>query len=293
MWTWDNAKQAGFVALAILVAALLWVGFGQIRGLDRRQAAVEKELKTLTVSITQSVDRTTAIRAEILRLGSDLRVHGHATTRLAMIGSHASQAARGGGVMLFGDSIMEGWYVYEVCGIQAVNAGVGGAGVAFFASNAPALLGAGGPAIVVLALGINDVMRVKASRAGDEDVDRWLADYREILAHVRTSRGVPVILAILPTGEDRPLGGSRFELRMLRKFNERLRGLADSEGVIFIDSYRSLANAKGYMRPEFTTDGVHLTTSGYHQFGREIDRGVSAAAKVIGKDVSFCAPRGR
>ena len=133
---------------------------------------------------------------EVLTLTSNMRQPGHASVRLQMVERQASQTAGVAPVMLIGDSIMESWSVGSICGIRALNAGVGGTGVEFVMAHASALVKAGRPKIVVIEVGINDAARVLGERREVEN--SWLDTYRELVSELSRSGVVPVILSVLP-----------------------------------------------------------------------------------------------
>ena len=49
----------------------------------------------------------------------------------------------------------------------------------------------------------------------------------------------------------------------IQAINTRLEEMAREAGAYFLDLYPLFANSDGYLRPELSTDGLHLSPQGY------------------------------
>lgn len=113
-----------------------------------------------------------------------------------------------------------------------------------------------------LMIGVNDI--------GDShSMDDMEAGYRQILELIQ--KRAPAlrvhVQSVLPMrgkyAKDNPV---------VVEFNGRLRKLAKEFGHDYIDLHSLMANEKGELKPELTTDDVHLTAAGYKIWIAEINR---------------------
>jgi lysophospholipase L1-like esterase len=119
------------------------------------------------------------------------------------------------------------------------------------------------PDKIFVMIGINDLLR-------GEDDETILENHRKIIKdilwiHPNTE---VVVQSILPhSGEDATWEG-REKLRDLpneriQRLNERLAAIADVEGATYLNLYPLFSDDAGYLKAEFTTDGLHLNEQGY------------------------------
>ncbi len=115
------------------------------------------------------------------------------------------------------------------------------------------------PKAVVILGGTNDIAR----NDGYAPADR-IAGHIVSMAELARANGIePVLCSILPVKgypwrpeiADAP--------QQIAAVNARLRAYAEAHGIEWVDYYTPLAAPDGAMRPEYTTDGVHLTPAGY------------------------------
>jgi lysophospholipase L1-like esterase len=115
---------------------------------------------------------------------------------------------------------------------------------------------AGNPRAVLIAVGINDLLRDQPPAAIAETQAR-------ILARIRArSPGTRVLVAaLLPIRRalvERPGAAAH-----IPAVNRELAALARSAGATFVDATPALADREGDLDARYTTDGVHLTGAGY------------------------------
>lgn len=179
-------------------------------------------------------------------------------------------------VVFLGDSITENWAVArpDLAGRGWVNRGISGQTtpqiLLRFQQDVVALR----PRVVHIMAGTNDV-------AGNTGPNTAEAVEDNIRAMVRLGKaaGIRVVLAAIPPA-------ARFawapDLRpgpVIAAMNDRLRKLAASEYVLFVDYGRVLATADGAMRPELSYDGVHPDGAGYAAMMPVAERVVARALR--------------
>lgn len=119
------------------------------------------------------------------------------------------------------------------------------------------------PDTVFVMIGINDLLRADTS---DQTI---VENQRQIIQDL--SKNHPqaqiVLQSILPhakesnwEGRDRLLEISNQHIKDL---NQQLEQMARQEGVYFLDLYPLFANPDGDLRPELSTDGLHISPLGY------------------------------
>lgn len=122
------------------------------------------------------------------------------------------------------------------------------------------------PKAAVILGGTNDI----ACNEGYAPVER-IADHIISMAELARTNGIePVICSILPVKVYpwRPEIGD--VPAKIRAVNARLRAYAEDNGLAWVDCYASLVAADGGMRADYTSDGVHLTGTGYAAMERII-----------------------
>lgn len=118
------------------------------------------------------------------------------------------------------------------------------------------------PSQIYVMAGINDL------RKGATDY-QILTNLRLIMQQLRQDHPQAHILvqSILPTAIGIPND-------RIRRLNVALATMAQEEGTEYLDLYSHFADARGEMRPELTTDGLHLSAMGYNVWQsvlREVD----------------------
>ena len=119
------------------------------------------------------------------------------------------------------------------------------------------------PRKIFIMIGINDLLK------GIKD-DNILANHLLIIRYLRKVHPSSdiIIQSILPHGANKATWEGKAKLldipnERIKKINQRLKEIAESEGVIFLDLYPLFADENGNLRMEFSTDGLHLASSGY------------------------------
>ncbi|WP_375513212.1 SGNH/GDSL hydrolase family protein [uncultured Nostoc sp.] len=108
------------------------------------------------------------------------------------------------------------------------------------------------PDVIYVMAGINDL------RKGASD-DTILRNYRRIIRRLRQThpKAQIIVQSILPTRLAK-LSNSR-----IRHINTQLTQIAKQEGANYLNIYSWFTDMEGNLRPELTTDGLHLSQEGY------------------------------
>ncbi|MEH2128599.1 SGNH/GDSL hydrolase family protein [Nostoc sp.] len=108
------------------------------------------------------------------------------------------------------------------------------------------------PDVIYIMAGINDLRK----GASDETI---LYNYRRIVRRLRQThpKAQIIVQSILPTRLPK-ISNSR-----IRHLNIQLTVIAKQEGANYLNIYSWFTDMEGNLRPELTTDGLHLSQEGY------------------------------
>ncbi len=116
---------------------------------------------------------------------------------------------------------------------------------------------------VFLMIGINDLIW------GESD-EAILTNYKEIVLRLKQAHPETqiVVQSILPHGGENSTWESRDKLAALpseriQKMNDSLREIASDNQAYYLDLYPIFVTGEGTLRPDLTTDGLHLNRQGY------------------------------
>ncbi|MEG3906503.1 SGNH/GDSL hydrolase family protein [Microcoleus sp. Pol12B5] len=119
------------------------------------------------------------------------------------------------------------------------------------------------PDTVFVMIGINDLLRGST----DEGI---LDNQRQIIRDLRWAhpKAQVVVQSILPHSGEQATWENRDRLlaipnSRIRAINRRLKEIASSENVLYLDLYPLFADADGNLPTELSTDGLHLNDQGY------------------------------
>jgi lysophospholipase L1-like esterase len=178
-------------------------------------------------------------------------------------------------VIFFGDSITEGWgrhWDQFFAGKPYIDRGIGGQSsqqmVLRFHQDVIDLK----PAVVILLAGTNDV----AEKTGPMTPEMTLDDFRAMLEMARANNIKMVVCSILPAA-DFPWNRGLEPAPKIRALNQHLKAWADSEHLVWVDYYTSLADGTGGMKAGLSLDGVHPTPAGYAIMAPLAEAGIAKA----------------
>ncbi len=119
------------------------------------------------------------------------------------------------------------------------------------------------PEVIFVLIGINDVIR------GVKD-QTILSNQGLIIRHLRQvhPKAKIVVQSILPHSTEKVTWEGRDRLLSIpnshiQELNQKLKAIAQREGVIYLDLYPLFADAQGNLKRELSTDGLHLSPQGY------------------------------
>jgi lysophospholipase L1-like esterase len=164
-------------------------------------------------------------------------------------------------ILLAGDSQIEygNWYDLFAGHWAVRNTGLARAKI----TDVTALVNALGdrrPRAVVLMCGSNNLF-------AQEPVESCEQDYEKLLAAVR-ARLEPeqiLVLSVMPLRASPVDRTAQAVNAQIADLNRRLAGLCRQTGAEFVDVCPAVTEPGGGLAPQFTTDGLHLNPSGYHQ----------------------------
>ncbi len=165
--------------------------------------------------------------------------------------------------VLLGDSLSM-WFPQELLPTDRnwLNQGISGETSAGLLQRV-ALLDQTRPRKILLMIGINDLIR----GVSDETI---LNNQRQILHYLRQVHPQTqiVVQSILPHAGAKSTWEGREKLlaisnQRIRQLNQQLQAIATKEGVNYLHLYPLFTDERGNLRPDFTTDGLHLSDRGY------------------------------
>jgi lysophospholipase L1-like esterase len=114
--------------------------------------------------------------------------------------------------------------------------------------------------------------------AGVNDLKRGLSD-REILQNLQRLcqryQGIPIVVqSILPT-RSAAIPNAR-----IARLNGWIEQLARQQGAYYLNVHQSLVASDGYIRSEYTTDGIHLSDRGYAVWQQALNRSETVLAQA-------------
>jgi lysophospholipase L1-like esterase len=119
------------------------------------------------------------------------------------------------------------------------------------------------PETIFVLIGINDLIRGVGDAELLENQRRIIYDLQQVHPQAQI-----VLQSILPHAGDRATEQNKDRLKAIsndhiRELNQELKAIAEESGVHFLDLHPLFTDAQGNLRPELTTDGLHLSPQGY------------------------------
>jgi lysophospholipase L1-like esterase len=169
-------------------------------------------------------------------------------------------------VVFIGDSITEGWTALEArsdAAVRWVNRGIGGSNTTQmllrFEDDAVALH----PTTVVVMGGTNDFRAYAGSPAAVSDgAFERISRNITAMSDIADARGITMVLcSIPPVGRD--LDRIARDPKGIARVNNWLAAFAKQRGYRYVDYAAVLADGDGFMRTDFSKDGIHPNDAGY------------------------------
>jgi len=164
-------------------------------------------------------------------------------------------------IVMLGDSITAGVAWNELLGMgDIVNRGIGGDTTGGFYNRLSGIYSVK-PELCFIMGGINDI-------AGYNSVNTIKINFKKIIDDLLENGIIPIIQSTLYVSNKNPnwqrLNSSVYEL------NNELVKICHEKDIIFIDLNKILSK-DGFLKKEYTYDGVHLTGLGYKEWGKIIN----------------------
>lgn len=119
------------------------------------------------------------------------------------------------------------------------------------------------PEILVLSFGLNGILGFVSQK------DAYLEPYKALIREIRSASPETVIVlqTVYPVAQNPTewkYSQTPAEInRAIETVNAYLPEIAESESVFIADTASVLRDANGYLRADFSADGIHLTRAGY------------------------------
>ncbi|MGB1309947.1 MAG: GDSL-type esterase/lipase family protein [Leucothrix sp.] len=188
-----------------------------------------------------------------------------------MLGSHQQLdgSVKPGSVIFLGDSLTQGLNVAAVAN-NAINYGIGMDSSVGLLRRIPSYPSLKQASTVVIAIGINDLLRAKRSPKA------IIKNYHAILNHLSTlasNKRTIIVQAVFPVDEQLGLTGLNKQIVQL---NQQLQTLAIQRGYPFINLYDQFTNHAGQLKPSLHIgDGIHLNNNGYRLWIRALKQEIA------------------
>ena len=166
-------------------------------------------------------------------------------------------------IIFIGDSIIEYYSLQELLGTSKtiVNRGIRGYQTGLLLDNLDAHLYGGAVDQIVLLIGTNDIGK-------DVPMNEALNNLESVIQSI--SRDYPLsqikLVSILPVNESTDFKQTVYihTNEKIKAWNQAYQDLASAYmQVDFVPVFENLLDQEGQLKEEFTTDGLHLSVSGY------------------------------
>lgn len=177
-------------------------------------------------------------------------------------------------IVFFGDSRAQQWPVPEgLPEFEFVNRGIGSQTSAQVALRFDAHVRPLGPDVLVVQVCVNDLKTIPLFPEHRATIISLCQEHlASIIAQARTIDSHVILTTVFPVGEPpllrRPVWSDAIA-EAIHTVNEHIRSLA-AEDVIVLDAYARLADERGLLRPELSTDELHLNAAGYTVLNQQL-----------------------
>jgi lysophospholipase L1-like esterase len=189
-------------------------------------------------------------------------------------------------VVFMGDSITDSWddprYGGFFPGRPYVNRGISGQTTPQMLLRFRPDVIALGPQVVVILAGTNDL----AGNTGETTLEA-IEDNLTSMAELARAHGIRVVLAsLLPVSDYEKNREGQQIVRTVQRPPERIKALNDwmrryaaEHGMTYLDYYAATADERGFLKDEFSEDGLHPNAKGYAAMAPLAEQAVAAALK--------------
>jgi|SRR4051812_30472040 lysophospholipase L1-like esterase len=181
-------------------------------------------------------------------------------------------------VVFMGNSITEGWaphFATMFPGKPYIGRGISGQTtpqmLVRFKQDVVALK----PKVVVILAGTNDI----AGNTGPSTLE-MIENNIASMAEIAQANGIHVVLSSILPVYDYPWRPGLEPAPKIIAVNKWLKQWAHDHGAIYLDYHSAMADARGGMRPELASDGVHPTLDGYQVMAPLAEKAISEALRL-------------
>ena len=175
-----------------------------------------------------------------------------------------------GGIVFVGDSLTDNYNVYEYYkGLDGYNRGIGGDTTEGLLRRMDESIFDLEPSKIVLLIGINDFELVK-----DSTPNTIYQNILKIIALIKERLPEAEIIweSLYPVNKS---GDKKIDIAsVINKDNEKIKEvnslIKDIKGVTYVDMYSKLVDEKGMLNIDYTMEGLHVNSFGYHVVTKEI-----------------------
>ena len=178
-------------------------------------------------------------------------------------------------VVFMGNSITEGWsnlYPEFFTGKPYVNRGISGQTTPQMLVRFRADVIDLDPAVVVILAGTNDI----AGNTGPMTLEEILGNIIS-MAELARANGVEVVLCSVQPAYDYSWKPGLNPNVKIPALNVMIKKYADSNGIVYLDYFTPMADAKNGMQERYSSDGVHPNKLGYQVMGPLAETAISKA----------------
>jgi lysophospholipase L1-like esterase len=188
----------------------------------------------------------------------------------------AAPAAKEARVVFFGDSITDFWgrrYGKFFPGKPYINRGISGQVtpqmLLRFRQDVIALE----PAAVVILAGTNDI----GGSLGPVDAAATHANLMSMVELARAHKIRVVLASLTPVCDSISPQTDKRPMEKLKQMNDWIKEYALKNGIVYLDYWTPMLDAKGVLRQELTWDGLHPNDAGYDLMGPLAEKAIEAA----------------
>jgi lysophospholipase L1-like esterase len=180
-------------------------------------------------------------------------------------------------VVFLGNSITEGWASYFPTmfpGKPYIGRGIGGQTtpqmLVRFRQDVIDLK----PKVVVILAGTNDI----AGNTGPSTLE-MIEDNIASMAELAKENGIRAVLSSVLPVYDYPWKPGLEPAPKIIALNQWIKDYARKHGAVYLDYHSAMADARGGMRPELASDGVHPNEAGYRVMAPLAERAIAEALR--------------
>jgi len=192
----------------------------------------------------------------------------HAVNRRAQFALADSTQGAGADVVFAGDSLVEGWAMPpRLPGRKILNRGISCDTTNGLHERLLRDVVVHKPKIAVILIGVNDLHLLSSLPTWDR-ARQVAINVPSLAVRLRGHDIKPLVLSLLPVRVPLPGLPVSEANRTIRDLNADLRRDCRQMGAAFFDANRVVADGRGWLKEEFTEDGLHLNFTGYQHLNR-------------------------